>query len=235
MTLQHLNEIDLHLLETMNFGNDSLFADGFALATTCGWIWILFYVALAYLIIKNNETTLQILLAFGAIAICLLLTDTATEYFIKPAIGRLRPCNDPTIMQQVHLAGNHTVRSLSFFCGRAAAMMGVTIFIFLLVRNWLLSLTMLCWTILCGWAEIAIGLHFPSDILAAYLYGIVIACIIYIIYFYLYLKISPRLNYISTQYTKTGYSLTDINVVICTLLFSVGAAILYGIFLTTQI
>jgi len=108
-------------------------------------------------------------------------------------------------------------------------------FHFLLVRNWLLSLSMLCWTILCGWAEIAIGLHFPSDILAAYLYGIVIACIIYIIYFYLYLKISPRLNYISTQYTKTGYSLTDINVVICTLLFSVGAAILYGIFLTTHI
>ena len=37
---------------------------------------------------------------------------------------------------------------------------------------------------------------------------------VYLLYFRIYSRITPKLHYISTQYTKTGYSLIDIDLVL---------------------
>ena len=46
-------------------GSDSLFLDGVAMTFTSGLTWTPLYVALIYLVIKNNENMSQIFLIIG--------------------------------------------------------------------------------------------------------------------------------------------------------------------------
>ena len=59
--------------------------------------------------------------------------------------------------------------------------------------------------------------------LVGILFGSLVGLTVYRLYFRLYLRISPKLHYISTQYTRTGYSLCDIDVcltvMVCTCIY----------------
>lgn len=75
-----------------------------------------------------------------------------------------------------------------------------------------------------------LGLHYPLDILCGLLWGGVVGIVSYIVYHKVYSRIAPANNYISTQYTSTGYSLSDIDIVelvlILTFIYTVIAAVL---------
>ena len=71
--------------------------------------------------------------------------------------------------------------------------------------------------------RIYLGVHYPFDVLVGILFGSLVGLTVYRLYFRLYLRISPKLHYISTQYTRTGYSLCDIDVfltvMVCTCIY----------------
>ena len=50
-------------------------------------------------------------------------------------------------------------------------------------------------------------------------WGATVGMFVYLLYKRVYFKISPKLNYVSTQYTATGYSLSDIDVLITLSMF----------------
>ena len=50
--------------------------------------------------------------------------------------------------------------------------------------------------------------------------GIVVGILVYLLYYKLYLRISPKINYISNQYTSTGYDHDDIDKVMVILMFT---------------
>ena len=57
---------------------------------------------------------------------------------------------------------------------------------------------------------------------------------VHMFYRHLYFKISPKLNYVSTQYTATGYSLLDIDVLITLTMFVYCYIIIRGMLLMIQ-
>ena len=73
MDWQAFLEIDRAVLEFFN-GSNSLFLDHLMSLLTSGFTWIPLYLALFYLIVKNNETMAQIGLAVGCTLLCLALT-----------------------------------------------------------------------------------------------------------------------------------------------------------------
>ncbi len=210
--LDSLIHLDQQLLLWFN-GSDSLFVDHFAEVLTSGLSWIPLYLALFYLVVKNNETMLQIALIVGCSALCILLADGVAEGIVKPLVGRWRPSNDPYFKYMVEVVGNHRGTDYGFFSAHAANTMSIATFFCLLVRNRLFNTALVIWSLINCWTRMYLGLHYPSDIVCGLLWGMAAGGISYLVFHKFYYKVSPKINYISSQYTSTGYSNVDIDIV----------------------
>ena len=90
----------------------------------------------------------------------------------------------------------------------------------LLVRDRIFSILMIVWSIIVSLTRPYLGVHYPSDVLVGMIFGSSVAVLIYFLYLRMYIRFSDKLHYISTKYTRTGYSFADIDVVICVLILS---------------
>lgn len=228
MDLSSLIEADRTLFSCFN-GSDSLFLDGLTTTLTSGFTWIPLYMALLYLIIKNNETVAQIFLIVACSALCILLADGMADIIVKPLVGRWRPGNDPVFKYTVDVVNNLRGDDYGFFSAHAANTMSLAVYFCLLVRNRVFQFFMILWSLINCWTRLYLGLHYPGDVLVGLLWGIIAGFIAYLVWHKVYFKISPKLNYISSQYTSTGYSLTDIDVVIAVMVFTFAYAIIRSI------
>lgn len=211
---------DLGVLQFFN-SSSSLFYDNFAQVLTNGLTWIPLYLALIYLVIKNNETMTQISLAIGCVLLCVALSGGVDDLIVKPLVGRLRPTYDPMVKYSIDIVdGLHGGGQYSFFSAHAANTFTIAMFFALMVRSRLLSAGLFAWSLVNCWTRLYLGVHYPSDILVGLLWGGVVATLVYLVYYRTYRRISPALNYVSTQYTSTGYSRSDIDMVMTILMFT---------------
>lgn len=216
MDIATFETLDRQLLEFFN-GSNSVFLDSVAITFTSGLTWIPLYVALLYLVIKNSENMAQFGLIVGSVLLCMLLSDGVAEYLVKPYVGRLRPSADPAVKYLIDVVGNYRESTtFSFPSAHAANTAAVAVFFSLLVRNKSLSVMLLLWSVLNCWTRLYLGVHYPGDILVGFLWGIISAVVSYGAYRTIYFRLRPRLNYISSQYTSTGYNHEDIDIVLLT-------------------
>ena len=219
MSITELSGIDKYILYWFN-GSNSLFEDGLVSLLTSGMTWIPLYIALFYLVMKNNDTMGQIMLIVGSIILCIILTGGIDDIFIKPWIGRVRPCNDPDINAHLNLITGQVESGFSFFSAHAANTMSLAVFLCLLIKDSIFKIVMIGWSLLNGWSRLYLGVHFPSDVLFGFLYGAVIGIIIFSFYKRFYSEMSFQTTYISSQYTSSGYERKDIDVVIVVFLLT---------------
>lgn len=210
--------IDQQVLQFFN-GSNSLFLDGLMTTLTNGLTWLPLYVALLYLVIKNNETMAQILLTVGAAVVCVAITAGVTNLIVKPLVARPRPCNDPFIKYIIDVVFRMPQNDYSFFSAHAANTAGLAVFFLLLIRDRLFTLAIAAWSLLNCYTRLYLGLHYPSDILCGLLFGVVVGFLVYVFYLKIYQRISPEQNFVSTHYTPTGYSVIDVSLVISVLVF----------------
>lgn len=228
MDLQTVIDIDRQLLGVVN-GAHSPFFDTLMVTLTSGVTWIPLYVALLYLVVKNNESMAQIGLIVAGAALCFFLTEFVTEGLVKPAVARPRPCNDPEWMYMVHVVGNKRGLDYSFFSAHAANTFGIAMFFCLLVRDTVFSWLMVTWSLVNCYTRLYLAMHYPSDIIVGLLFGALVGALVYLVYWLVHKRISPRQNYISSQYSSTGYALADVDVVACVLVFTYFAAIVISL------
>ena len=227
--IQAILELDRNVLLWLN-GSDSLFLDEWMTYLTSGFTWIPLYFSLLYLVVKNNETMSQILLIVGCSVLCVVLADGVADFVVKPLVGRWRPSNDPMIKYMVSVVGGMRGTDYGFFSAHAANTFSIAVFFCLLVRSKLLGVSLVVWSLVNCYTRMYLGLHYPLDILCGLLWGAVVGILAYVCYYRVYNRISPANNYVSTQYTSTGYSLADVDIVelvlVSTLIYTVIAAVI---------
>ena len=184
--------MDITIFQTINetlathFGGcDSLFVDGLAMSILPALVWFPFCLSLFYIVVKNNETMSQIAIIGTCILLCVLFANVLPDAIVK-----------------------------EHFSVRASAVVSVAFFFSLLVRDSLFSVALMAWTLIRCWASVYIGECFPTDVFVGLLWGILIGGLSYLLYRKLYFLITPRLNYISTHFTSTGYGYIDIHVIL---------------------
>lgn len=213
MSIDSINNIDLQLLHFFN-GSDSLFLDQLSVTLTSGFTWIPLYFALLYLIIKNNETMGQIVLTIFCAALCILLADGVSEGIAKPLVMRYRPSHDPFIKYSIDVVtGVRGDGEFGFFSAHAANTFSLAVFFCLIIKNKILSVTLVFWSLINCWTRLYLGVHYPSDIIVGLLWGAIVGVSVFYLYRHLYFRISSKNNYISSQYTITGYNIIDVDIV----------------------
>lgn len=225
--MNSINTIDQELLLFFN-GNNSLFFDGIFATLTSGTTWLPLYIMLIYIVIRNNDSMGQIMLVVGASLLCVILAGGFNDTIIKPLVARLRPCNDSQIMFSLHLLKGHIPSSYSFFSSHSANTFAIAIFFCWLVRDKLLSLTLVLWALVNVYSRLYLGVHYPSDILVGFLWGTFVATMVYFLFNYFYKRITTNARLISEEYTSTGYQKSDSLIITITFVLT----IIYSVFTT---
>ena len=212
-------QYDKQLLLSLN-GSHSLFADGLMLTLTDAKTWIPMYVALLYLVIKNNNSMTKILAIIAGAALCVLFTGTLDDLFVKPVVARWRPTHDPEIGYMVDVVDGYRGGCYGFFSAHAANTFSIALFFVLLVRSRWLSVALVLWSLINCWTRIYLGVHYPIDIAVGLLWGAFVAVLVYVLFNVVTRSTNGHNNYISTQYTSTGYVVTDTDVVVSVFVFT---------------
>ena len=217
MDFSTIQNIDFQVLQLFN-GSNNVILDQLALVLTSGFTWIPLYVVLFIVVMRNNETMMQIGLVVGAALLCILFADGFADGIIKPLAERWRPSNDPLVKYSVQVVDNLRMKDYSFCSAHAANTMSIAVFFSLLVRSRMLTITMIVWSLVNCWTRLYLGVHYPLDIATGLLLGSVVGFLVYLFYHRMYRRISPEIKYISNQYTSTGYDRDDIDMIMTVLM-----------------
>ena len=210
MDFSKIQDMDMQVLSIFN-GSDNIMLDQMVQILTSGLTWIPLYVMLFFVVMRNNETMGQIALVVGSAIFCVLFADGLVDGIIKQLAERWRPSNDPTFKYMVQVVDDIRLKGYSFCSAHAANTMSLAVFFSLLIRSKLLTITLVIWSLINCWTRLYLGVHYPSDILCGMIIGIIVGILVYLLYYKIYIRISPKINYISNQYTSTGYDHDDID------------------------
>ena len=138
--------------------------------------WIPLYLVFLYLLVRSYGWRRTLCLAI-CIAGVIALADQLAATVLKPWVGRLRPCAEANLSGQVReLVGcggrfgfpsNHATNHFAL-----AVVLSLT-----WVRGWPARLVLLLWATSIGLAQVYVGKHYPSDILAGALLGTSVAIV----------------------------------------------------------
>ena len=224
MDLTTLIQLDKQLLLSLN-GSESLFLDGLVRTLTTATTWIPLYIALLFIVMKNNDSAQKVLLVVGCALLCVFFAGSLNDIFVKPAVERWRPSRDGEIGILIDIVNGYRSGRFGFFSSHASNTFSLAIFFSLLIRNRNLSVALILWALLNGWTLIYLGVHFPGDVLCGLLWGAVVGVSMWYIHLRLSKALAATNKYISSQYTSTGYALADVNIVIVVLAFTLVYAI----------
>jgi membrane-associated phospholipid phosphatase len=109
-------------------------------------------------------------------AITASTTDLISSKIFKPFFGRPRPCADPDFAAQVHLLANYCGSNGSFTSSHAATHFGIAMFFVLTFKNFSSRFIYLffVWAAAICYAQVYVGVHYPTDILGGAVLGIMI-------------------------------------------------------------
>ena len=228
--LDQLIDLDRWLLLAVN-GSTSLYFDGLVKTLTTAATWIPLYLALFYLVMRNNNSVARIAFIVGCAALCYLLAGAFDDGIVKPLVARWRPTHDPVIGWQVDVVNGYRGGNYGFFSAHASNTFSLAVFFSLLVRSRLLTTALVSWSLVNCWTRLYLGVHFPGDILIGLVWGCIVGCSVYYFYCRMIRRYDNGMNFVSTQYTVTGYQRSDIDVVATVLVFTLVYALLRACFM----
>lgn len=169
--IEFLRHIDYKIFNFINQGMSNPFFD-----TVLPWCrekynWIPLYLLLiVWMIYLFRKEVWKILLA---VILLITVTDQFTSSIIKPFFHRMRPCRTPELSEHIHklvdCGGGY-----SFVSSHAANHFGLAVFLIMILGKkfrWLAPL-LLFWAFIISFAQVYVGVHFPSDVTVGAIIGI---------------------------------------------------------------
>ncbi len=107
------------------------------------------------------------------ILLTVTITDQLSSTVFKEWINRLRPCNDPFMINNVRLLLNHCPASQSFTSSHATNHFGAAVFINCTLKPYIKKWRFLLffWAATISYGQIYVGVHYPLDVVGGAIIG----------------------------------------------------------------
>jgi len=133
----------------------------------------LYLFLILFVVINSKKQAFFWILA----AICtLVLTDQISSSLVKPFFGRLRPCSDPSLINQVRLLLPNCSGGYSFTSSHATNHFGFAAFVFVtlkpIINKW--GYLFFLWAATISFSQVYVGVHYPLDIVSGAILGLLI-------------------------------------------------------------
>ncbi len=141
------------------------------------WFWTPLYLFL--LIFMPSNFGKRGWLWCLAFLLCFAIGDQVSAHLIKPFVHRLRPCNDPGLINMIHLlvpCGS----GYSFPSSHATNHFALGIFSAITLQKkamWVWPVALL-WASAISYSQVYVGVHFPLDIFCGGIIGVAIGCLV---------------------------------------------------------
>lgn len=168
--MNSLIQFDIALFSKINGQWNTTFLDWLFPLLRNQFFWSPLYLFLVVFMIANFGRKGIYWIAFFLVTFA--IGDILSSHIIKPAVGRLRPCNDPLLADTVRrlircgsgksFTSSHATNhfALGVFCCRT----------FLFAKaGWRWAFVL--WAAVIAYAQVYVGVHFPLDILCGALLG----------------------------------------------------------------
>jgi undecaprenyl-diphosphatase len=168
--------IDLTLFDFLNQSLANPFFDAVLPVFREKTTWIPLYLVMVFLLLKNHgwRRTVWLLLCVAAV---LTVADQLAATVLKPWVGRLRPCADPTVADHARIlvgcGGKYSFPSNHATNHFALAMVLSLTWLRDQAAGWRIGIFV--WAALISVAQVYVGKHYPGDIVAGALLGGLIA------------------------------------------------------------
>ena len=165
-----LVELDKDVFIFINSSMHKSWLDGFMLLMRNPYTWVPLYVLLLFKIYKTDPS---ILLPFLIASLAsFAITDFTSASIIKPLVGRLRPCYDVSLQNNIYIltdcAGKYSFPSSHASNHFGLAMVWYQIILFIKKEKWK---WVWWWAAIICYAQVYVGKHFPLDILGGAVLG----------------------------------------------------------------
>ncbi len=191
--IEFLENIDRQLFLAIN-GLNSNAADFLFYWVSQKFTWIPFYIVLLFLGIRSLKNKWWLLILF--VPLLVTVTDQASVHLFKNVFLRYRPCHNTELKELVHLVNGYCGGRYGFVSSHAANSFGIAAFMWLIIRQkyhywfWILFVA---YAGLIGYSRIYLGAHYPSDVAAGAVLGIVSGTFFYYIMQLIFFKKSMKM------------------------------------------
>lgn len=147
------------------------------------FVWIPMYVVMVYVLFRDFKWQ-QAVVALLAVAATIALTDQIGAQLIRPLVQRPRPSSVASPV--VHLASltgeMRSATAYGFPSCHAANTMALALLFSLFIKRWWITVFLFLWAIVTCYSRIYLAAHYPGDLLAGSLLGLIIAGAVYLMY-----------------------------------------------------
>lgn len=166
-----VNKFDFPVFKKINGEWHNSFLDNLFLISREAFLWVPFYFFLLIFVIVNFKKK-------GSYwALALMATAAISNYIssniIKPCSFRIRPCHEPLLAEHIRLLAQYCGQNFSFTSSHAVNHFAISVFIYKTFRHHLSKWWALIfvWSFLICYAQVYVGVHYPTDVIGGAIIG----------------------------------------------------------------